>query len=268
MSKNILNEKYNLLKPHKTNNLVRIGRNMVGGYIVDLNILEQTNTLMTLGFGPEWSFELDYLKMKKGSNLIIYDHNLSAVPYIKQVAKYLRRFLTFRIPYKILKLRLDSYKKYKNFFKLKNVKLHKKKITFPQKNKNETDLNSAIKELDNDNKIFLKIDIQCCEYEIANQIAENSEKINMIVIVFYWINKNEKKFIDSIKKLLDKFKIVHIHANNFHSKLTNGLPKMLEVTFLNSKLIKENIGHVKDFPIDDLDYPCDPRREDISFSFK
>ena len=93
-----------------------------------------------------------------------------------------------------------------------------------------------------------------------------------IFYIFLELNIHELTFhgilVGRMFQGLDKFKIVHIHANNFHSKLTNGLPKMLEVTFLNSKLIKENIGHVKDFPIDDLDYPCDPRREDISFSFK
>ena len=52
MSKNILNKKYNFLRPIKTKSLVRMGRNMVGGYIVDLEIIEKTNTLISLGFGP------------------------------------------------------------------------------------------------------------------------------------------------------------------------------------------------------------------------
>jgi hypothetical protein len=268
MVKNLLDKKYNLLKPFKTNELVRLGRNMVGGYVVDLGMIEKTNTLITFGFGPEWSFELDFLKMKNNCNVFIYDHNLSSTPYFKEIWKYLRRFLTLRVPYKVLKIRLDAYKNYKNFFKSSNVKLYTEKIAFPIKHKNETDLKKALTRIKNNSKVFLKIDIQCNEYEIIDQIVENFQQINMLVIVFYWINKNEEKFIHSIQKLRSKYKIIHVHANNFHDKLENGLPKMLEITLLNKKFIPESSEYVNDFPIDDLDYPCNPIREDISFSFR
>jgi hypothetical protein len=43
---------------------------------------------------------------------------------------------------------------------------------------------------------------------------------------------------------------------------------MLEITLLNKKFIPESSEYVNDFPIDDLDYPCNPIREDISFSFR
>ena len=71
-----------------------------------------------------------------------------------------------------------------------------------------------------------------------NPEIKDFEKKNLTYELFF------DRLVREIKKLLDKFKIVHVHANNFHSKLTNGLPKMLEVTFLYSKLIKENIGYV------------------------
>ena len=85
MIKNYLEEKYNLLRPVKTNELVRLGRNMVGGYIVDLGIVEKTKNLITLGFGPEWSFESDFLKIKNNCSVYIYDHKLSSIPYFKNI---------------------------------------------------------------------------------------------------------------------------------------------------------------------------------------
>ena len=268
MIKNILEKKYNFLRPVKTSQLVRLGRNMVGGYVVDLNMIEKTNTLITFGFGPEWSFELDFLKIKNNCNVFIYDHNLSSAPYFKEIWKYLRRFLTLRDPYKILKIRLDAYKNYKKFFKSNNVKFYAEKITFPVKHKNNADLNKVLTRIKNNSEVFLKIDIECSEYEIIDQIVENFQKINMLVIVFYWINKNEEKFIDSVQKLRSKYQIIHIHANNFHDKLENGLPEMLEITLLNKKFVTQSSDHVNDFPRDDLDFPSNSTREDISFSFK
>ena len=121
--------------------------------------------------------------------------------------------------------------------------------------------------INNNSKVFFKIDIQSFEYEIIDQLVENSEQVNMLVIQFYWINKNEERFINSIKKLKSSFEIIHIHANNHHGKLENGLPIMLEITFLNKKFITKSIEFVNDFPIKDLDCSSHPGCEDISFSF-
>ena len=267
MIKNCLDRKYNLLRPVKTFELVRLGRDMVGGYIVDLGMIEKTDILITLGFGPEWSFESDFLKMKNNCKVYIYDHNLSSIPYIKEIWKYLRRFLLLKVSYKAVQVRLDAYKGYRKFFRLDNVKFYNEKINFPTKRKNEVDLKKVLSRINNNSKVFFKIDIQSFEYEIIDQLVENSEQVNMIVIQFYWINKNEERFINSIKKLKSSFEIIHIHANNHHGKLENGLPIMLEITFLNKKFITKSIEFVNDFPIKDLDCSSHPGREDISFSF-
>ena len=268
MIKNILNKKYNLLRPIKTQELVRLGKNMVGGYVVDLSMIEKTNILITCGFGPEWSFESDFIKMKNNCNVFIYDHNLSSAPYFKEIWKYLKRFLMLKVPFTTLKHRLDAYKKYKFFFKLSSVKLYKEKIAYPSKNRNEADLKKVLSRVKNNSKVFLKIDIQGNEYEIIDQIVENFQQINMLVVQFYWINKNEDQFINSIKKLKNKYEIIHIHANNHHGKLENGLPIMLEITLLNKKFTPMSVEYLNDFPIKGLDYSSHPNREDISFSFR
>ena len=60
-----INKKYNFLQPIRTSNLKRLGRNGDGGYVVDYEIIKKTKTLITFGLGPDWSFELDYIKIKK-----------------------------------------------------------------------------------------------------------------------------------------------------------------------------------------------------------
>ena len=266
MIKNFLDHKYNLLRPVKTYELVRLGRNMVGGYIVDLGIVEKTDNLVTLGFGPEWSFEADFLKIKNNCNVYIYDHKLSSVPYFKDIWKYLRRFLLLRASYHTLKSRFNVWANYKSFFNQNNVQFYNEKINSPIEKKNEADIKKVLSRVKDNSKVIFKIDIQSFEYKIIDQLVECSEQINMMAIQFYWINKNEEIFIDSIKKLKSNFEIIHIHANNHHDKLKNGLPIMLEITFLNNRFISKTNEFVKDFPIKDLDYPSHPAREDISFA--
>ena len=51
-----IDKKYNFLKPIRTSNLKRLGRNGDGGYVVDYGIIKNTKTLITFGLGPDWSF--------------------------------------------------------------------------------------------------------------------------------------------------------------------------------------------------------------------
>lgn len=268
MSKNILNKKYNFLRPIKTKSLVRMGRNMVGGYIVDLEIIEKTNTLISLGFGPEWSFEDEFLKIKDNGKIIIYDHGLTTVPYLREILKYLRRLIMLRGSLKSLIDRFKNYKDYKDFFNQKKVKHYNEKITYPSTTKNCADLSKVVSRQDEDSEIILKIDIQSNEYKIINQIIEHSNKINLLIMQFYWIDKNEKIFEESIKNLKTKYEIIHIHANNHHNTLENGLPKMLEITFFNKKFSPKNLEYNSEFPIKELDFSSHPGKKDISFVFQ
>ena len=58
-------EKYNFLRPVKSPNLIRLGRNADGGYVVDSEIIKTCDTLITFGMGPDWSFELEYIEKNK-----------------------------------------------------------------------------------------------------------------------------------------------------------------------------------------------------------
>ena len=91
-----VDKKYNFLKPIKTPNLIRFGGKLDGGYVVDFEIINKCNNLITLGLGPNWSFELDYLSKNIKNKVHIYDHTVSSYPYIKAIGKYFRRLITFK----------------------------------------------------------------------------------------------------------------------------------------------------------------------------
>ena len=97
---------------------------------------------------------------------------------------------------------------------------------------------------------------------------EYSNKIQMLIIEFHWIDKDENKFIKSVKKLKKEFEIVHVHANNHLQTLENGLPIIIEMTLVNKKLIVNKGEFVNNFPVKNLDFPNNPLLEDINFSFE
>jgi|TARA_B100002003_G_scaffold183602_1_gene171814 hypothetical protein len=274
IKQNILANKYNFLKPIKNNRLVRLGRKMDGGYIVDSKIIDNCEILISFGLGDssqipdQWSFELDFIKRNKNISIFVYDYTVSISPYLKKIWKYFRRFLTFRASLDDIKIRLKNYQEYRNFMNLDNIKFYQEKITYPMKAKIDTDINKVFSRIKKNSGVILKCDIEGDEYLVIDQILEHSNRIQMLIFEFHWIDKNESAFTDSIKKLQKKYEIIHIHANNHYQTLKNGLPIILEITLLNKKFSSNKGEYVNNFPIKGLDFPNNPFLEDIEFSFK
>ena len=54
--------------------------------------------------GPDWSFELDYIKLNQKINIFMYDYTVSSLPYLKEIWKYLRRLLLLELEQKMLRI--------------------------------------------------------------------------------------------------------------------------------------------------------------------
>ena len=263
-----IDKKYINLRPVKNNNLIRLGVKKDGGYVVDKKIIEKCKTLISFGLGPDWSFELDYKKINNNAEIFMYDYTVSTLPYVKQILKYLKRFCTFRANYSSVKSRISYLCSYLSFIKAKHVTFFKEKITYPVTDSGETDIKKVFSRIHKDEKVILKCDIEGSEFDIINQNVSYSHRIEMMVVEFHWLDRNEEKLSSTINKFQKNFDIIHIHGNNHCEQLSSGLPVALEVTFLNKKFRDAKIEYVNNFPLKDLDYPNNPNKKDISFSFK
>ena len=264
----LVDKKFNLLKPIKTPNLLRLGRKCDGGYIVNLDVIKKCNTLISFGMGSDWSFELDYINRNNNGSIHIYDYTVSASPYIKEIFKYFRRFITLRESYSAVSERFKHFYNYKKFLGLKNVNFYKEKITDKIQSKLDSDIQKVFQRIQKE-EVILKCDIEGTEYKIIDHILEYRDRIQMLVVEFHWIDKNEEIFLEAIKKIKNYFQIIHIHGNNHFSKNISGLPIILEITFLKTKYVREEkTEYIKEFPIDGLDYPCNSYKDDLTFRFE
>ncbi len=253
-----------ILKPYHINksNLIRIGPEKDGGYIVDKRILNKSKVVITLGLNDDWDFEKDYLNKSSNSRIIAYDHTVNEQFWKTRFKNDLISFLLFKkIKFNQI-IDIFKYLSYLAFFRGKNEHLIKKVV--PKKKKiNQVTVNEALKDFQN---TLLKIDIEGDEYGVLDQINKNSKKINLLIIEFHDVKKNIKK----IKKFLKKsnLKIIHIHANNYGGIDKNGLPKVLEISLLNKKKFKisKNKSNYS-YPIGGLDHSNLKRREDIKLIF-
>jgi hypothetical protein len=151
-----------------------------------------------------------------------------------------------------------------------------KKIQFVKKNisdvttKNTVNLSGLI---DFYNNIFLKMDIDGHEYKWLFSLNENQlKKIKQIAIEFHGINDNSRNVLHSDKmkcfeKLNNTHYIIHIHGNN-HSKKTNNIPDVVELTYIRKDLFTSTPEFNKQpLPIDNLDYSNIMNKKDYNLNF-
>ncbi len=243
-------------------NLIRIGPKTDGGYVVDKRILGKNKILVTCGLNDDWEFEKDFIKKNGDVSIIAFDHTVNNEFWIKRFKKdFISLLLLKKLrPNKILDV--FKYLDYLLFFR-KNKIHYKKKIVNKSKNNSQKSISEILKPL---NDIVLKVDIEGDEYKILNDIKKNSKKIIFLIIEFHDIHKNLRKLQKFLNNL--DLKIIHIHANNYGGISKKNVPKVIELSLINSKKIKiKKIYSKRKYPIVNLDYKNLKRRDEIKIRF-
>tara|TARA_Y100000590_G_scaffold470313_1_gene663545 strand:+ start:2742 stop:3530 length:789 start_codon:yes stop_codon:yes gene_type:complete len=250
-------------KPYITKNLLRLGHNKDGGYVINKEILEKSNVLLTFGLADEFSFEEDYFKYKPSGKILVYDHTVNSKFWIKHILKWFFHFIRNRTNF----FRIFKFFQYRNFFKKKNVNHFKLQV---RKHDTEIPNSISIKEIIEQNNItpqttLLKIDIDMDEYRILDDITNFN--FLAVIIEFTHADLNQEKILKFCEN--NKYKIIHLHGNNFEYPDENLNPTLLEITFANKHLIEvsdKNIDYK--LPIEKLDFKNDNKKPDIEIIFK
>ena len=253
-----------IFKPNNEYELIRLGSDNDGGYLVELDSIENSKRLVSFGLGLNWSFEKDFFRLKN-CPIDCYDHTIK-YSMIKKISR--KNILNFFKPKNLFNLNsfeknfrsIFLYNDYKKFFSgIKNH--HENAIGIGRNKKN---LKEIINKIDI-NPIFFKIDIEGSEYRILDDILKFQNLISGLVIEFHDIDNHKEKIINFIKNF--KLNLCHIHGQNpGGNEYTddNGDPIQIEMTFTNSLNIKS-----KNYKIPHkLDQPADNRFSDIILNFE
>lgn len=254
------------LKPKKEYDLIRLGQDNDGGYLVEKESINKSNALITLGLGYDWSFEKDFSKKYKKS-IFCYDHTVNYSGIKKLCRKFIASYF-FRIfkPKYVLKKKFFNqlfksiflYRDYKIFFS-HNAKHIEKRIGFGHGGIMLNEIINTKKDL---SPIFLKIDIEGSEYRIFDEIIENQKIFSGIAIELHDVDLH----LDKIKKFIESLdmELVHIHPQNPAFVTEDFIPTQLELTFArNPKIISDEakIPH-------HLDQPANPSFPEIELKFE
>jgi hypothetical protein len=212
--------------------LIRLGNDSDGGYVVNLSALEQSRKLYTYGVGSHWEFEKDYIKMYSDKFVEMYDHTVDIKDTSHQSITHHKKAL---LPTE-------------NCTTFDEVRNSEQKVFL------KIDIEGA------EYPFFEKADLH------------NYENVVGIVCEFHGLTDAARlqRFKQVIVKLQDYYDITHIHANNYATLIIENdfkFPQTPEISFLHKNLSDPNGAWITiDYPIPGLDFPNCKRKEDLKFS--
>jgi len=261
----MLDKSLNFLRPYEIKDLIRIGRNEDGGYIVPKEILNKSNFLLSFGMGSHWNFEEDFLKYSIKNKVHIYDHTVDLFFFIYRIYKSIKRIFYFKSSIKNV---VYKYNELINFLKINKKRfIHYKEKVDIKKNQFCTDLITIFSRI-SEKKLILKIDIEGDEYKILKNILNFLDKIELLIIEFHEIDIKREKFVMIIKEIQNNYNIIHLHGNNATGYCDDGLPRTIEITFLKKNIDKIlPLKKINKFPINGLDFPNLPYVQDLEINF-
>ena len=254
-------------KPQHEYELIRLGQDNDGGYLVDEKSIYDSKSLLTLGLGFDWTFEKNYYDLMD-QPVYCYDHSVNYSTIKKRCRKFLFSYLLriFKPKYffqknffKFLLRDIFLYQNYKKFFKNKNVDHKKDRIgTGDQCVK----LKKILDERKSDLPAFIKIDIEGSEYRIFDEILLHQKNFTGIGIELHDVDIH----IDKIKNFINSLdmKLVHIHGQNPAHIAENDIPTQIELTFAQNPKI---ISPVVKLP-HTLDQPANPSLKEVELIFE
>ena len=258
LSKEFMNE----IRPLVGIQMLRLGRNFDGGYVLPEFALRECNSLVSLGYGYDSSFERKFLNLNKKNSVDLYDSTINLKRTIQ------RLFVDLRL----LIFRGRGFPIYRSKQLLEYLLvLFNPRINYTVAQIGHTNHPKSLSLIDtlkaNDfNKIILKIDIEGSEYESLDLDFNYLERIQCLIIEFHDIESRRNEFLNIIKDIKSDFTLINTHINNF-APIFRGIPQVVELCFIRSSLIaKDSLKWADSIP-NPIDLPCNPSKPEIIYHY-
>jgi hypothetical protein len=268
-------------RPIQMDDLLRLGKNSDGGYIISKHQIERTECLLSFGVNEDWSFETDFLN-KKNMRLYAFDNSVSTLVFKRRslvsfagmfVYLFTGNFSKAKSHKKLWLHYAQKARDFSDFFTSEKQRFFVQKFLGEKDNEIYAQPCSIFKDMLGTSisslSVFVKMDIENWEYRTLPKFLPYFDKINGFVIEFHDLDIIGSKFMEIVELLSQHFYIAHIHANNWRGLIDNtDLPKFLEITFIHKYLLNDKIApSTLRYPVEGLDFPCKKTEKDIPLNF-
>jgi hypothetical protein len=206
------------LEPVSEFDLVRLGRDRDGGYLVDSRDVAEADVLISLGVNDDWSFEEDFLEYRR-----IPLHAFDGTVDRRILAK---RLIKAAASGKDVKHKFKAWREYRKFFT--ESRHHHTEMVGLDDTPGFVTLRGILNEHAH-GKVFLKIDVEGWEYRLLDDILAEAHRICGLVVEFHNVDLHHALLEDFVGRL--PLCVAHVHLNSYAPISDQGVPLVLEVTF-------------------------------------
>jgi len=255
-----------IFHPYSIDGLIRLGNKFDGGYIVHGPSLKDIDMLVTYGVGYNVEFEKDF-NIKTKAPVLAFDPTMKD----PRVFRDKIRQGSYLSTVKQLRWLLKWMKEEK--------RLPDHRIKFVEEGISETD-NASYKTFSthideyqlSDKKLMLKIDVDGAEYPVFKDadIYKRLDNVVQLIIEFHDLDKYIHQVIETIENLATSHTLIHIHGNNYGEPFSyegKSIPRVIEATLIHNSYLPEKTLSTAEYPIHELDSPCDKRKADLPLAF-
>lgn len=217
--------------------LVRMGRNWDGGYILSDRSVEQAQGLLSLGVNDDWSFDQDWRVKKPNDRIHAYDRTVSPGKFADELKHSYRDFFgtsAVHFPVNVAAVSCLGQSSFGDVMIRMNC-----------------------------DHVFLKMDIEGGEWQLTDAILAHADAITGAVIEFHNTGHLRQLFCDTIRRYQEYFHIIHIHPNTSCDYAPDNFPTVVEISFINRDLWSASKTRLQ-CHLPDLDQSNLADREDVA----
>lgn len=256
--------------PRVVEDLIRVGRDFDGGYVIPKRVLEQTDVLIGLGVEVDWSFESEYLERSTAQRLVAVDGSVRLRTFAERAAASCfdltvrtvrRNWTSASAAWKEARQNLAVLSSFATFFSHPKRHFVAKMLTATSSETSVTwaHLRNRFWATDPKQRLFIKMDIEGAEYDVLPDVQAAGDHVVGLIVEFHDLGTRGDEFHRCLEMLEETFCIVHVHGNNCAPLVEDtGIPSVLELTFLRRSLMSDDEARSvssREYPLADLDRP-------------
>lgn len=229
------------LAPVKVLDLVRMGKDHDGGYIISDRSVGTADGMLSFGVNDDWSFDQHWQTRKPQDKIHAYDGTVSPTKMSDALQRSYQQF--FGGPAEHFPVNVAS-----------------------TTGLGQASFDDAMIRMNRD-RVFIKMDIEGGEWQLTDAILGHSNHITGMVIEFHTTDRLRELFLRTIARYQEQFHVIHIHPNTSCPLALDHFPTVIEISFLNRDLW--SVTEIRyECHLPDLDQSNVPNTDDVALYWK
>jgi len=222
------------LRPFSGVRLKRFGCDHDGGYVLPSDCLERIDGVLSFGVDRNWSFERQVRQRHPKIPLHAYDPSVSERMFYREKRAALVRLLTLRGSYLKFQEASRILQDFRNTFSVP-ARHFRERAHDQVLGKGDCDMRKAFSRLSGCKNLLVKMDIEAAEYRVLPDLIVFASRIAYLTLEFHETGVFRKTFEDIVQKIQKTHFIAHLHGNNCGGVAKDGLPELLEISFVKGR---------------------------------